>query len=177
MKKRIAILMLTLLALLSSTGFVTTAIGLCTPRRHTASRTLRTGQPPETVWRAITDYENQPRWRGDVKQTVRLADRNGHEVWRETYEDGTEITLETTEAARPARLVRVIADEGGPFSGRWEYEIKAEGAGSLLTITEHGEVPNPFFRFVARYLLGHTYFMEKFEKDLAASFGEEAVIR
>lgn len=177
MKKRIAILMLALPALLTGTGLITTAIGLCTPRRHTASRTLRIGQPPEAVWQAITDYENQPRWRNDIQQTARLADRNGHEVWRETYEDGTEITLETAEAVRPHRLVRIIADEGGSFSGRWEYEIKAESAGSLLTITEHGEVPNPFFRFVARYLMGHTYFMEKFEKNLAASFGEEAVIQ
>jgi len=177
MKKRTAILMLALLALLSSTWLITTAIGLCTPRRHTATRTLRTNQSAETVWRAITDYQNQPRWRGDLQQIVRLADRNGHEVWREVYEDGTAITLETTEAAGPRRLVRVINDEGGPFSGRWEYDIKEDGTGSLLTITEHGEVPNPFFRFVARYLLGHTYFMEKFEKDLAASFGEEAVIQ
>jgi uncharacterized protein YndB with AHSA1/START domain len=171
------ILLLAPVAALTSLLFITIAVGLSLPRRHVASRTLKTAQTPETVWRAITDYEHQPAWRKDVRQVVRLPDREGREVWREVYEKGSPLTLETAESVEPRRLVRVIADEGGPFSGRWEYDLKPSGAnGSELTITERGEVPNPFFRFVSRFLLGHTYFMERFERDLAAKFGEEAVI-
>jgi hypothetical protein len=164
-------------AVLTSLLFIIIAVGLSIPRQHVASRTLKTGQSPEIVWRVITDYGGQPAWRKDVKSVERLPDKGGHEVWREVYKQGSPITLETAEAVAPNRLVRIIADEGGPFSGRWEYEIKGDGAGgSNLTITERGEVPNPFFRFVSRFLIGHTYFMEKFQKDLAAKFGEEAVI-
>jgi hypothetical protein len=129
------------------------------------------------VWKTITDYESQPAWRKDLTIVERLPDKEGREVWREIYQQGSPITLETIESVAPNRLVRVIADEGGPFSGRWEYDIKRDGAnGSSLTITERGEVPNPFFRFVSRFLIGHTFFIEKFQTDLAAKYGEEAVI-
>lgn len=163
-------------AILTSMLVIITAVGLSIPRTHVASRTLKTRQPPEVVWRVVTDYQGQPAWRQGVKTVERLPDKDGREVWREVYEDGSPITLETAEAREPHRLVRVIADEGGPFSGRWEYDIREDGAGSRLTITERGEVPNPIFRFASRFVIGHTHFMEKFQKDLAAKFGEEAVI-
>jgi hypothetical protein len=164
-------------AALTSLLLIAVAVGLSLPRRHVASRTLKTRQSSDVLWRTITDYEGQPAWRKDVVRVERLADRDGREVWREIYEHGSPITLETAESVAPLRLVRTINDEGGPFSGRWEYDIKADATGgSSLTITERGEVPNPFFRFVSRFLIGHTYFMERFQKDLAAKFGEEAVI-
>lgn len=175
--RRLILWLLVPVAILTSLLLIVLAVGLSIPRRHVASRTLKTRQSPETVWRMITDYEGQAAWRKDVKRVERLPDHDGREVWREVYEDGSPITMETTESAAPHRLVRTIADEGGPFTGRWEYQIKADTAGlSSLTITEHGEVPNPFFRFVSRFIIGHTYFMERFQKDLAAKFGEEAVI-
>jgi uncharacterized protein YndB with AHSA1/START domain len=164
-------------AVLASLLFIVIAIGLSLPRQHVASRTLKTRQPPEIVWKAITDYESQPTWRKELKGIERLPDLDGREVWRELYEGESPITLETAESIAPHRLVRIIADEGGPFSGRWEYDIRPdETGGSRLTITERGEVPNPLFRFISRFLIGHTYFMEKFQKELAAKFGEEAVI-
>lgn len=161
-------------AVLTSLALIVVAVGLSIPRQHVASRTLRTRQSPETIWSTITDYQAQPSWRKDLKAVERLPDREGREVWREVYNEGSPLTMETTEATAPRRLVRTIADEGGPFSGRWEYEIKPDAAGaSSLTITERGEVPNPFFRFVSRFVIGHTYFMERYQKDLAAKFGEE----
>lgn len=176
-RRRLLLWLLTPVAALFALLLIVTAIGLLIPRQHVASRTLKTRQSPETLWHVVTDYEGQPTWRKDLKSVERLPVRDGREVWREVYEDGSPLTMETTEAAPPSRLVRTIADEGGPFSGRWEYDIKANDiGGSSLTITERGEVPNPFFRFVSRFVIGHTYFMERFQKDLAAKFGEEAVI-
>ena len=176
-RRRLLIWILAPVAVLTSLILIVIAIGLSIPRQHVATRTLKTRQPPEAVWRVITDYGGQPAWRQDLERVERLPDHEGREVWREVYKDGSPITLETAEMNAPRRLVRTIADEGGPFSGRWEYDIAADGAGgSRLTITERGEVPNPFFRFVSRFVIGHTYFMERFQKDLAAKFGEEAVI-
>ncbi|HEX8749088.1 MAG TPA: SRPBCC family protein [Pyrinomonadaceae bacterium] len=176
-RRRLVLWLLTPVAALIALLLFVTAAALLIPRQHVASRTLKTRQPPDAVWRAITDYEGQPAWRKDLKSVERLPDRDGREVWREVYEDGSPLTMETAEAVPPNRLVRIIADEGGPFSGHWEYEVKANNTGgSSLTITERGEVPNPFFRFVSRFVIGHTFFMEKFQKDLAAKFGEEAVI-
>jgi uncharacterized protein YndB with AHSA1/START domain len=176
-RRRLMTWILAPVAVLASLLFIMIAVGLSIPRQHVATRTLKTRQPPEVIWKAITDYENQPAWRKELKGVERLPDREGREVWREIYEKETPITFETAESVAPHRLVRTIADEGGPFSGRWEYDIRADASGgSRLTITERGEVPNPFFRFVSRFLIGHTYFMEKFQKELAAKFDEDAVI-
>ena len=176
-RRRLVIWILSPLAVLTSLLFIVTAVGLSIPRSHVASRTLKTKAAPESVWQAITDYKSQAAWRKDLKTIERLPDRDGHEVWQEIDARGNRLTLETTESLAPRRLVRTVADEGGMFSGRWEYEIKTNDAGGAsLTITEYGEVPNPLFRFMSRFLLGHTYSIEKFERELAAQFGEEAII-
>ncbi|MCA1557705.1 MAG: SRPBCC family protein, partial [Acidobacteria bacterium] len=121
-RRRLVIWILTPMAVLTSLLLIVFAIGLSIPRQHVASRTLRTRQSPEAIWRLITDYEGQPVWRKDLERVERLPEREGREVWREIYKDGSPITLETMEMIAPRRLVRTIADEGGPFSGRWEYE-------------------------------------------------------
>jgi hypothetical protein len=69
-------------------------------------------------------------------------------------------------------MVREIAEEG-PFSGRWEIDIEPRGSGSIVRITEIGTVSNLFFRFVSRYVIGHTYQMEKYLTNLGKKFGEQ----
>ena len=59
--------------------------------------------------------------------------------------------LETIESVAEKRLVRKIADPKMPFGGTWTYEIQADGGGCSLTITEHGEVYNPIFRFITKF--------------------------
>jgi hypothetical protein len=61
------------------------------------------------------------------------------------------------------------------FSGQWTFEITPAGSNtSILEITERGEVPNPFFRFVSRFIMGHTKSIEQYMAALAGKFGEKA---
>ena len=147
-------------------------VGLLTPADHEASRTLRVKQPPEAVWAAINDHANEPSWRDDVASVTSAVERNGKPVWQENYKDGNTLQLMTTESRKPNRVVREIAEEG-PFSGRWEIDIEPITGGSSVKITEIGRVSNPFFRFVSKYVLGHTAQMEKYLTSLAKKFGEE----
>jgi hypothetical protein len=64
--------------------------------------------------------------------------------------------------------VNRIADPKLPFGGSWTYEVSAAGSGTELNITENGEVYNPLFRFVSRFIMGHTATIEKYQRDLAA---------
>ena len=59
-----------------------------------------------------------------------------------------------------------------PFGGSWDYLIEPDGTGSKLTVTENGEVYNPIFRFVSRYVMGHTATMDKYLAALAAKTGD-----
>jgi len=55
----------------------------------------------------------------------------------------------------PRVLVARIADPKLPFGGTWTYEITPDAGGSRLTITENGEIYNPLFRFMARFIFGY----------------------
>jgi hypothetical protein len=50
------------------------------PKGHVASRTARYRQPPEVVWRVLTDCAAGPSWRSDVQSVERVPDREGREV-------------------------------------------------------------------------------------------------
>jgi uncharacterized protein YndB with AHSA1/START domain len=107
-----------------------------------------------------------------VVKVERLADQNGHAVWRETYKDGQSLPLEMVELQPPKRLVARIADPKLPFGGTWTYEITPAEGGCTITITERGEVYNPVFRLVSRFM-NQAGTIETYLTDLARKFREE----
>ena len=150
------------------------AVGLSLPQNHVAVRTARSAQPPETVWAAITDVASFPAWRSALDSVEQLPPRNGIMVWREiSGNEGT--TYEAEESERPSRLVTRITDRGLPFGGSWEIRITPDGTGSRISITENGEVYNPVFRFVSRFVIGHSATIDKYLSDLAVKLGDAAV--
>lgn len=106
-----------------------------------------------------------------MKSYEELSPQNGHRVWRETDKHGQTIAYETIESAAPTRLVTKIADPKLPFGGTWTYEISPTPTGSSLTITENGEVYNPIFRFVSRFIMGHTATIDAYLKALQTKLG------
>jgi hypothetical protein len=147
-------------------------IGLLLPKGHTAARTLRLKQRPEVVWSVIADSQSAPSWRLNVVKVERLADMNGHPFWRETYKNGETLPLEIVESVPPKRLVGRIADPKLPFGGTWTYEIATVEEGCTVTITERGEVYNPIFRLVSRFM-NQAATIEEYLNYLAKKFGEE----
>ena len=133
-------------------GAVVFIVGSMLPQNHTASRTARLSQPPESVWTAITDVAAFPSWRSDVETVVPLAPREGKPVWREISHRGSRITYYAETWDPPHHLVTRIADKDLPFGGSWDYAISPDGTGSTITITENGEIYNPVFRVVSRFM-------------------------
>ena len=103
-------------------------------------------------------------------------DKNGHEVWKETYQGDFGLFLETTEATPPTRLIRTIADDQGPSPAAGSFRSAADDGGCRLTITEFGEVRNPFFRFMFRLFMKPAVYVEMYLVVLLATkFGETAI--
>jgi uncharacterized protein YndB with AHSA1/START domain len=150
--------------------------GILLPRRHVVSRSLTIQAPPAKIWEIISDFRNVPTWHPQVIRAERLPDHHGREVWRETYKGDFVMKLATTELLPPRRLVRSIADEKGPFTGCWEFEIIPADEGSRITITERGEVSNPLIRLMFRLFMNPAMYLEKYLKALAAKFGAAAVL-
>jgi uncharacterized protein YndB with AHSA1/START domain len=150
-------------------------IGCYLPRSHQVTRTLSLKQSPDTLWQVITDYANMPSWHANVLKVEKQPDKNGHEVWKETYKGNYGLFLETTEQSPPTRLVRTIADDNGPFTGRWEFLVTAVDGGCKLSITEFGDVANPFFRFMFRMFMKPEIYLEMYLTALAKKYNEPAV--
>jgi uncharacterized protein YndB with AHSA1/START domain len=140
-------------------------VGWRLPQSHIASRQARLPVPPDVVWQTITNVDAFPQWRKDIKRVERLPDRNGYPVWVE--HGGSDAMTLAIERSEPPRLLVVrIADEKAPFGGTWTYRIESAPGGSVLTITEHGEIYNPIFRFVARHVLGYEGTLNKYLAEL-----------
>ena len=123
------------------------------------------------MFAAINDPASFPSWRSKVKKVEILPDRNGHRVFRETGGDG-DILLEVDSVVANQRLVTRIADPSLPFGGKWTYELLPDGDSTTIRITEDGEVYNPLFRFVSRFVIGHHSTIDQYLRDLAKKFGE-----
>jgi uncharacterized protein YndB with AHSA1/START domain len=151
-----------------------TLIGAILPRDHVASSTTVINAPPQSVWDALANVSEYPRWRPEVR-SVDVLSTDGALRWRENTRQG-EITLERTEAQPPSRLVARIADEKLPFGGSWTYELSSDSQGTRLTITERGYVTNPLFRFMARFVFGHHQTQEDYLRALGRRFGHDVAI-
>jgi Polyketide cyclase / dehydrase and lipid transport len=150
-------------------------VGMMLPKGHVARRSMTLHQSPDSVWKVLVDFQNQPLWRKDVKSVVLVSDGPGGAIWKEV--GSNTLSMQTTDSQAPHRLVRTIADKDLPFGGRWIYELEPDGQGTLVTITEEGEVYNPIFRFVGRFFLDQSATITGYLTALAARFGEMVVVR
>jgi hypothetical protein len=127
-------------------------VGALLPQSHVASRSRTFAAPPVSVFAAISDVRRYAEWRPGLREVTLLNEEPLR--WREVSSDGT-IEYERT-AADPPRTQSVrITSEGLPFGGRWEYDVAPENGGSRVTITEYGEIYNPIFRTMARFVFGY----------------------
>jgi hypothetical protein len=145
-------------------------VGLLLPKSHRATRMARFNQPPEAIFAAITGPQD---WRGVTK--VELAPENGVRRWREDSGRWS-ITFEEAESDPPRLYRSRIADPNLPFSGTWTWEIAATDSGCSCRITEEGEVKNPIFRFVSRFIMGQTRTIDTYLNALGRKFNEPVTI-
>jgi hypothetical protein len=88
--------------------------------------------------------------------------------WRE-HTGSESLGFEMNSSSPPTRLVTRITDEGIPFGGGWTFELAPARDGTSLTITERGSVYNPLFRFVSRFVMGHTKTIDEYAADLVVA--------
>lgn len=146
-------------------------MGYSLPVKHVASLQMKCRLAPQQVWEVIVDFPSYASWRKGVVGVQRLADVNGHPVWHEVEKDGGGLQYETVSLEPGRRLVRRIAGEGLPFGGTWTFILEPHDGGTRLTITEDGEIYNPIYRFVSRFILGYQNSMQMYLSDLAGRLG------
>ena len=119
-------------------------VGMTRPSHHVAQTRATYDKPPAEVWSVVSDYERWSTWNPDVKSVTPLPDRNGRRMINVVGSWGTAPTA--IAVWNPPSKLRTEMNAGS-FSGSWTYEIApAQDGGTLLTITEEGDVGNPIFR-------------------------------
>ena len=141
-------------------------IGFLLPRDHQASVTLDVPVSLDSVWALITHIEGFPEWRPDVERVERQPDRDGRPAWHEIGSGGT-LPLYVRSSDPPRELV-VAIDDGLPFGGTWTYRLTADGGSTRVAIVEDGQVYNPIFRFVGRFIIGYDATLERYRDALLA---------
>jgi hypothetical protein len=142
-------------------------IGYLLPVEHHASVKCTVNATPEEVWKRLADIGSYPVWRTNVKSVEITSPVS----WMETNKRNEELPFRILERREPSKLVTVIDDKSSPYGGSWEFDIQPANGKTLVTIIENGEVYNPFFRFVSKFILGHTVTLRTYADNLQRSFG------
>ena len=125
----------TVLSLVAIVGVIA-LIGYFLPVGHEASRSAEFNKPPDDVFALMADPGNYKEW------------------WA-----GADVKSEVVERVPPTRVVTRVVGET-QFGGTWTIDIAPTPAGSRMTITERGEVYNPIFRTLSKFVFGQTSTME-----------------
>ena len=162
-----------IIAGLALVGGIVALIGSRLPVAHVASRSILLHRSPSEVYAVVRDFASAPRWRADVKQIEVEAPQGGPVYFREVGKHGG-TNYELVEDVPGQRMITRIRDTNLGYSGQWTYMFTTENGGTRVTIREDGEVSNVLFRFMSRYIFGHTATIDSYLTSLAKHFGENA---
>ena len=143
-------------------------VGSQLPSQHTVSRSIVVQRKPAEVYAVVRDFGSAPSWRSDVRKVELTTLPGGKVGFREVGSQGT-VNYEVSEDVPSQRLVTRITDTDLGYSGSWTYTFEAEQDATRVTITENGEVSNIVFRFISRFVFGHTATIDAYLASLSAS--------
>jgi hypothetical protein len=149
---------------------VVVIIGSLLPKRHVVTRSASYRATREQLFSLIAGTQT---WRPDVLRCEILPDADGKEVMRETTRYGKTVDYDVLDRVPPTSIKRRIATTNLPYSGTWTYSLSRSGELTTVRIAEDGEVHNPVFRFVSRFILGQTYTMNAYLRALGKGTGQE----
>lgn len=139
---------------------------------HRASRSIVLRQPRQNVYAVIRDFKSASSWRNEVK-SVEVIETPGQRL-RFVEHGSDDVNYELAEEVPNQRMVTRILNTDLGYSGKWTYELTDENGSTRVKITEDGEVTNVIFRFMSRYVFGHTSTIDSYLSALAKKFGEDA---
>jgi len=166
---------LSILGVLALAFFVMLAIGKGLDPKHIVTASLQIDQPPAVVHALVANLEAWPSWCRKVQKVEKLPDRDGHPTVRR-FMGRNRMVLKVTVNHAPSRFAILIDDESKFFGGIREYHVSTDASGTLLKLTEHGEVGPAIPRFMLRYIVDPAMYLKSHLRDVARHFGEPPTI-
>lgn len=150
-------------------------VGSLLPRSHSASAAITIPEMRDSVWSAVRNFGAYDDWWPQAVSVERRSDGD-REIWLQRDTHDQTLPIEVVDSEPPRWLVTRIADPSLPFGGTWTYQLETTSTGTRLTLTESGEIYNPIFRFLARFVFGYHANIESYLTALARRFGAEASV-
>jgi uncharacterized membrane protein len=141
-------------------------IGYVLPVKHRSTVQVIVQATPEKVWQRLVTFQDYPKWRKDLKSVEVKSDIE----WIETNNSNDKLPFKIVANEPSKRFVTQINSTDLPYGGNWEFDLVPQKNNTLVTIIENGEVYNPIFRFVSKYIIGHTASQKKYADYLEQSF-------
>lgn len=167
--------LLIILAVIVGLIVVVAVVGYILPEVHTATAQRSFTSPAQDAWRLIIEVHEYPEWRPNVEGVNVVSSEPL--VWEEAWGRGDNITFRETEREEGRKFVAAIANDDLPFGGSWTYLVEPSEEGCTVSITENGEIHDPFFRFVSHLFLDQTStmraYLDRMEAALANGGGSE----
>ena len=171
--KWVAIILGVLVALV----LVVALIGAMLPKSHVAVRSARFHRPADELFKTVTDVAAAASWRKDIQRIEMLPPTDSRIAWREVSKNGTVSydgeVVRSPMPSVPGRFISRITDKNLPYGGEWIIDVAINRDGSIVTVTENGEVYNVIFRFASKFIMGQTASIDGYLRALGTSVGED----
>jgi uncharacterized protein YndB with AHSA1/START domain len=144
------------------------------PYDHSVSVTGVVNAPPEKVFALITNVAKGADWRSGVKSVTLLDSDQGRDRWVEHLKYGQYMTFLALRTDPPMRRDVKLDDPKASYGGTWTYELAPgpEAGTTTLSITEAGYIKPPVYRFVMAHVMGMSYNLNQYMKDIQAAAGK-----
>lgn len=166
---RIAFLIVGVLAVVV---IVVLVIGQRLPAQHRVTVTRDVPASRTRVAAMVRAVEQQPTWRAGVER-IEVVERTDARLRYIEHGGNGAIAFAFREVAPDAEFHSVIDTDSLPFGGEWTIVLSPiDDTHTRVTITESGIVRSALFRFVSRYLMGHTRTIDAYLRDLNGAVGQ-----
>ncbi|NBC82216.1 MAG: polyketide cyclase [Bacteroidetes bacterium] len=143
--------------------------GMALPEKHSVTVTDTIQAPGNEVYKRVRNVSEYDLWRKNLRE-VKVFSPND---WFEVHADADTILYRMTILEEKKKLLTTIESDHLPFGGHWIFEFTTPDMEStILTITENGEVYNPIYRFVSRFITGYDASIKEYLISLKRSFGD-----
>jgi hypothetical protein len=164
------------LGVIAAIVIIVVLIGYTLPKAHVAVSSAQFHRPAAELFRIITDVGSAASWRKDVDRIEMLPPNGNRIAWREVSKnDVVNYEGEIVRAPQPGvpgRFISRIVSKDLPYGGEWIIDVSMNDDISVVTVTENGEVYNPIFRFVSKYVMGHSATIDGYLRALGTHVGE-----
>jgi hypothetical protein len=165
-------IMLSIVAIFLLLTLVMLILGLLQPVKHSVTRSIHLNQSAGTVFAVLTNTAALPTWSSTVQKVELLPDSAGKPTARVTLKWGhLQMIMSQIESVPPTQLIIRMTRENGPILGTWTYQLTADARGCQISLTEEGELKNPFLRVIS-WLRGPDTNIKRTLLDLAQKFAE-----